>query len=351
MWGEDDIKFMRRCLDLASGAEGMTYPNPLVGSVIVHEGLIIGEGFHIAAGQAHAEENAINSVKDKGLFGRSTLYVSLEPCSHFGRRPPCADLIVSSGIKKVVAGTTDTSSKVSGKGFERLREAGIEVVAGVLEDECRHINRRFFTFHEKRRPYIILKWAQSADGFISPPVEKKTERKPTWIIGKAERAMVHRWRATEQSILAGAGTIRSDNPELNVRDWTGRNPVRLILSGSGRLDDIQPLFRTNGTNIVYTYDATCNIDDASVVIMNRSEDASAQIVRHLFNSGIQSLIVEGGAEVLNHFISGGAWDESRIFYGKRDFSAGVKAPELSGQVVSATEFSTSTLKVLMNVDA
>jgi diaminohydroxyphosphoribosylaminopyrimidine deaminase / 5-amino-6-(5-phosphoribosylamino)uracil reductase len=351
MWGEDDIKFMRRCLDLASGAEGMTYPNPLVGSVIVHEGLIIGEGFHIAAGQAHAEENAINSVKDKGLLESSTIYVSLEPCSHFGRRPPCADLIISSGIKKVIAGTTDTSIKVSGKGFERLKEAGIEVVSGVLEDECRHINRRFFTFHEKKRPYIILKWAQSADGFISPPVEEKTERRPTWIIGKAERAMVHRWRAAEQSILAGAGTMRSDNPELNVRDWTGKDPVRLILSGSGSLSDIQPLFRTNGTNIVYTYDATCNIDDASVVIMNRSEDASAQIERHLYDSGIQSLIVEGGAEVLNHFISTGAWDEARIFYGKSDFVAGVEAPELSGQVVSVTEFSTSTLRVLMNVDA
>jgi diaminohydroxyphosphoribosylaminopyrimidine deaminase / 5-amino-6-(5-phosphoribosylamino)uracil reductase len=348
MWEEEDIKFMTRCLDLARGAEGMTYPNPLVGSVIVCEGRIIGEGYHIRAGEAHAEENAINSVSDKRKLRESTLYVSLEPCSHFGKRPPCADLIISSGIRKVVAGTRDTSSKVSGKGFDKLRQAGVAVVEGVLADECRYLNRRFFTYNEKRRPYIILKWAQSADGFISPPVEAKTERKPTWIIGKAERAMVHRWRASEQSILVGAGTLRSDNPELNVRDWTGSNPVRIVLSGSGNLEGLIPLFRTNGTNIVFTYSEACKLSDSEVVLMKKGVNASEFIAQDLFHRGKQSLIVEGGAEVLNHFIETGLWDEARIFTGKMDFGSGVMTPSIQGQVISSAGFSASSLRVLNN---
>ena len=201
-----DNKFMKRCLDLAVRAEGMTYPNPLVGSVIVYEGVIIGEGYHLRAGAPHAEVNAINSVSDKLLLSKSTLYVSLEPCSHSGKTPPCADFIVSNNIPRVVVGTADTSSKVSGRGISRLKTAGCDVICGILEAECRSINRRFFTFHEKGRPYITLKWAQSADGYIDVPRNGKSKSKPAWITGKSERVLVHRWRASEQSILVGAHT-------------------------------------------------------------------------------------------------------------------------------------------------
>jgi len=348
MQGEDDIKFMRRCLDLALSAEGLTYPNPMVGSVIVYNGLIIGEGYHLKAGAPHAEENAILSVKDKDLLRNSVLYVNLEPCSHFGRRPPCTDLIISNGIRKVVMGTKDTSEKVSGKGKEKLESAGCEVIIGILEKECRYLNRRFFTFHEKKRPYVILKWAQSSDGFIDIERDKKSERKPTWIIGKAERVLVHKWRASEQSILAGAGTIRSDNPDLTVRDWTGKNPLRLVLSGSGDMGVDQPLFRTIGTNIVFTHNASARIPDSEIVKLDKGRDSIEQVAEYLYNKNIQSVIVEGGAQVLNNFISTGLWDEARIFYGNKNFMQGIKAPVIKGKVYSATKFSSSTLKVILN---
>jgi diaminohydroxyphosphoribosylaminopyrimidine deaminase / 5-amino-6-(5-phosphoribosylamino)uracil reductase len=348
MQAEDDIKFMRRCLDLAISAEGLTYPNPMVGSVIVHKGLIIGEGYHLKAGAPHAEENAIISVKDKALLRDSVLYVNLEPCSHFGRRPPCSDLIISEGIRRVVIGTIDSSDKVSGKGKEKLESAGCEVVTGVLEDECRYLNRRFFTFHEKRRPYIVLKWAQSADGFIDIERDKNSERKPTWIIGKAERVLVHKWRASEQSILAGAGTIRSDNPDLTVRDWTGKSPLRLVLSGSGDLGNCQPLFRTIGTNIVFTHNVSAHIPDSTIVKMDKDRDSLIQVIEYLYNTGIQSVIIEGGAQVLNNFISAGLWDEARIFYGNKNFMKGIRAPGINGKIHSVTKFSSSTLKVILN---
>jgi diaminohydroxyphosphoribosylaminopyrimidine deaminase/5-amino-6-(5-phosphoribosylamino)uracil reductase len=348
MQGKDDIKFMRRCLSLASSAEGFTYPNPLVGSVIVHKGLIIGEGYHLKAGAPHAEEIAINSVKEKSLLKDSVLFVNLEPCSHFGKRPPCSDLIIKEGIRRVVIGTIDSSEKVSGKGKEKLESAGCKVVTGVLEDECRYINRRFFTFHEKKRPYIILKWAQSADGFIDIERDKGSERKPTWIIGKAERVLVHKWRASEQAILAGAGTIRSDNPELTVRDWTGENPLRLILSGTGDLGKWQPLFRTIGTNIVFTYNASAKIPDSTIVKMDKERDSVRQVAEYLYNTGIQSVIIEGGKQVLDHIVLSGLWDEARIFYANKNFMRGVKAPVLNGRIHSETKFSSSTLKVLLN---
>jgi diaminohydroxyphosphoribosylaminopyrimidine deaminase / 5-amino-6-(5-phosphoribosylamino)uracil reductase len=348
MQGEDNIKFMRRCLDLALSAEGLTYPNPMVGSVIVHNGLIIGEGYHLKAGAPHAEENAIISVKDKDLLRDSVLFVNLEPCSHFGRRPPCTDLIISNGIKKVVIGTKDTSEKVSGKGKEKLENSGCEVVTGILENECRYLNRRFFTFHEKKRPYIILKWAQSSDGFIDIERDKKSERKPTWIIGKAERVLVHKWRASEQAILAGAGTIRSDNPDLTVRDWTGKNPLRLVLSGSGELGANQPLFRTIGTNIVFTHNASARIPDSEIMKLDKDRDSVSQVAEYLYNEDIQSVIVEGGAQVLNNFISTGLWDEARIFYGDKNFMKGIKAPVIDGEIHSSAKFSSSTLKVILN---
>lgn len=344
----DDIKFMRRCLELAGKAEGMTYPNPLVGSVIVNNGKIIGEGYHLKAGEAHAEVNAINSVKDRNLLKRSVLYVNLEPCSHSGKTPPCTDMIISSGISQVVVGTIDTSEKVSGKGIRNLRNAGCEVTTGVLEEECRWINRRFFCYNEKKRPYIILKWAQSADGYIDMLRKDENPGNGAWITGKSERVLVHRWRASEQAILAGAGTVRKDNPQLNVRYWTGNDPVRLILSSSGKLDDNTVLLNINGTNIVFTHgDITKKINGLKVKL-NNNETSARQVTEFLYNEGIQSVIIEGGREVLNHFISAGFWDEARIFYGKDKFNDGIMAPKIYGKQVSGMVFSRSTLKIITN---
>ena len=344
----DDIKFMRRCLDLAGKAEGMTYPNPLVGSVIVHDRIIIGEGYHLKAGGPHAEVNAINSVRNKNLLGSSSLYVNLEPCSHTGKTPPCADLIISGGIRKVIIGTTDTSEKVAGEGIAKLTDAGCDVITGVLGKECRRINRRFFTFNEKNRPYIILKWAQSADGFLDADRGADHKHKPARITGNTERALVHKWRASEQSILVGTGTLKADNPQLNVRYWAGNDPLRLILSGSGLLDSNAAIFNANGTNIVFTYNADAGISDTTFVKLNRSRSAALQISDYLYSIDIQSILIEGGARVLGHFISEGLWDEARIFYGKDYFKNGIKAPELKGVIISQTIFSRSLLKILIN---
>ncbi len=348
MSGDDSIKFMRRCIELAGKAEGMTYPNPMVGSVIVHNGVITGEGYHLKAGAPHAEVLAIESVKDKKSLRSSTLYVNLEPCSHQGKTPPCADLIVSHRIPEVVIGTVDTSSKVAGRGIERLRDAGCRIVTGILEDECRYLNRRFFTFHERNRPYIILKWAQSADGFIDITRNESTAQGPNWITGKPERVLVHRWRAAEQAILAGAGTIRQDNPRLDVREWSGKNPVRIILSGSGNLGKKLAVTELIGSNIVFTSNGKANIPGALMVKLDSDLTAAKQISSWLFEKGIQSLIVEGGAQTINHFIKSDLWDEARIFSGFGSFRNGIRAPVVEGKIEALVSYGLSSLKILVN---
>lgn len=345
MGEEVDNKFMRRCLELASAAEGMTYPNPLVGCVIVSDGIIIGEGYHMRAGEAHAEINAINSVSDKSLLRSSTLYVNLEPCSHFGKTPPCADFIISSGIPRIIIGTPDTSEKVSGKGAEKLRMAGCEVKTGVLGEECRRINRRFFTINEKKRPYIILKWAESADGYIDHLRNEGELNEHAWISGKPERVLVHKWRSEEAAILVGAGTIRSDNPRLNVREWKGRNPVRIILTSTGNLGKELHLNETNGTLIVFTHNENADIPGADKVILDKNKEASQQIAEYLYQKGIGSLFIEGGAKVINHFISTGFWDEARVFKGKTGFGGGVKAPDFNYKFSQGTRFTGSSLGI------
>ncbi|MCX6322479.1 MAG: bifunctional diaminohydroxyphosphoribosylaminopyrimidine deaminase/5-amino-6-(5-phosphoribosylamino)uracil reductase RibD [Bacteroidia bacterium] len=344
---KNDIKFMRRCLELASKAEGLTYPNPMVGSVIVHDGKIVGEGYHLKAGEPHAEVNAINAVSEKAKLKSSTLYVNLEPCSHFGKTSPCADFIISNSIPRVIIGTVDTSEKVSGQGLIRLRDAGCEVITGVVEDECRRLNRRFFTFHEKKRPYITLKWAQSADGYldISRSEDHKTE--PTWITGKPERVLVHKWRASEQAILVGAGTVRADDPSLNVREWKGTHPLRIILSSSGSLNKESIVNETNSTVVVFTHNMNANIAKAVKVKLNDNVPSALQIAEYLFSAGIQSLLIEGGAKVLNHFISNGLWDEARVFTGENYFKGGVKAPLIHGTLLSRTIFSGSSLEIYL----
>ena len=344
----DDIKFMRRCLELASKAEGFTYPNPLVGSVIVHEDRIVGEGYHLKAGELHAEVNAIQAVADKTKMKSSTLYVNLEPCSHFGKTPPCADFINSNLIPRVVIGTVDTSEKVSGEGVSRLRNAGCEVLTGVAEEECRRINRRFFTFHEKKRPYITLKWAQSSDGFLDIMRTGNHNTEPTWITGKPERVLVHRWRAAEQVILAGAGTVRADDPKLNVREWGGNDPMRLILSSSGSIDKDSAFLQGGKAAVVFTDNTDADIPGAVKIKIDHKLPACMQITQYLFDTGIQSLLIEGGARVLGHFISHGLWDEARVFTGEKYFEEGVKAPVINGTQFSRSVFNSSILKVYLN---
>jgi diaminohydroxyphosphoribosylaminopyrimidine deaminase/5-amino-6-(5-phosphoribosylamino)uracil reductase len=346
-----DIKFMQRCLDLAVKAEGMTYPNPMVGSVIVHEGRIIGEGYHIKAGGPHAEVRAVESVEKKELLTSSTLYVNLEPCSHLGKTPPCADMLVSYKIPRVVVGTVDTSDKVSGKGISKLQNAGCEVTTGVCVEECRRLNRRFFTFHEKKRPYITLKWAQSKDGFIDKVRRDGYKIEPNWITGMSEKILVHKWRASEQAILVGAGTIRADNPQLNVREWTGNNPVRIILSGSGSLPDDPAIIRSIGSIIVFTfYPEKIALPGSVVIRLNHNESAARQISEALFGWGVQSLFIEGGAQVLDHFIRTGYWDEARIFHGMEPFKEGIKAPEIKGKLYAEKLFGKSKLETLLNTE-
>jgi diaminohydroxyphosphoribosylaminopyrimidine deaminase / 5-amino-6-(5-phosphoribosylamino)uracil reductase len=349
MSGETDLKFIHRCLELASRAEGNTYPNPLVGSVIVHEGLIIGEGFHRKAGGPHAEAAAIESVRNKKLLSTSTLYVNLEPCSHFGKTPPCADLIISYKIPRIVVGTKDTSEKVSGRGLEKMKSSGSSVTVGVAEEECRRINRRFFTFNEKKRPYITLKWAESTDGFLDIKRGSESVAEINWITGKPERILVHKWRASEQSILVGAGTVRIDDPKLNVREWKGNNPLRVILSGSGKLPEDIAMIHAEGSTIIFTcFPEKINLPDVIPVKLNDHEPAALQISNFLYESGLQSLLIEGGRQVLEHFITSGIWDEARVFRGKTEFGDGIKAPEIRGRSYLKQEFSSSSLEIIIN---
>jgi diaminohydroxyphosphoribosylaminopyrimidine deaminase/5-amino-6-(5-phosphoribosylamino)uracil reductase len=317
----------------------------MVGCVIVHNGEILGEGYHLRAGEPHAEVIAINAVSARERLKLSTLYVNLEPCSHFGKTPPCADFIILNEIPRIVIGTIDTSNKVSGKGVSKLIEAGCDVRTGVLETECRRLNRRFFSYHEKRRPYIILKWAQSADGYLDIIRSEGNNSGPTWITGKPERVLVHKWRACEQTILAGAGTIRADNPRLDVRDWSGPNPLKLILSSSGTINNESSVLFQNHNTVLFTHNKNADITKGVKVILKEDAFSSDQICRYLYQCGIQSLFIEGGAEVLNHFISTGFWDEARIFTGKEYFREGVKAPQLEGILFSKTVFSGSSLEI------
>lgn len=345
---KEDTKYMQRCLELAEKAEGLTWPNPMVGAVIVHEGRIIGEGYHLRCGGPHAEVIAINSVSDKEKLKHSTLYVNLEPCSHYGKTPPCTDLILTHSIPRVVTGTVDTSDKVSGKGIATLSNAGVEVVTGICEDDCRRLNRRFFTYHEKKRPYITLKWAQSADRYLDIIRTENQSQVPNWITGKPERILVHRWRAAEETILVGAGTIRADDPKLNVREWGGNNPRRLILSGSGIIDKNASILKGDQVTLIFTDNYNVEIPGAKIIRLEKNIPACKNIAQYLFGSGIQSMLVEGGAMVLNHFISNGLWDEARIFTGQECFKDGVKAPEIFGKLYRRTIFRSSVLEIYLN---
>ena len=321
-------KYIKRCIQLAKNGLGTTYPNPMVGSVIVYDGQIIGEGWHKKAGEPHAEVNAVRSVKDKSLLTKATIYVSLEPCSHFGKTPPCCDLIISNGIPNVVIGTVDPNIQVAGKGIKKLMEAGVNVTVGVLEEECYQLNKRFFTFHNKKRPYIILKWAESQDGYIAP-IQKK-ENKPVWITNQYSRQLVHKWRSEEQAILVGTQTAIDDNPKLDVRDWTGNNPIRIVLDASRKIPENNQLFDNQIKTIVISKTATeISTENCIFESINFDSDIAIQIANILFQHQIQSVIIEGGAKTLQTFIDANLWDEARLFKGSTLIQNGKKAPNFN----------------------
>ena len=329
--------YIKRCIQLAKNGLPTAMPNPSVGAVIVFENKIIGEGYTSAYGGNHAEVNAISSVKNKELLAKSTIYVSLEPCSHFGKTPPCCDLIIKNKIPNVVIGTVDSNSKVSGQGIEKLIEAGANVIVGILEAECRESNKRFFTFHEKKRPYIILKWAESEDGFIAP--SSKNEQKPVWITNIYSRQLVHKWRSEEAAILVGTQTVIDDNPKLDVRDWTGKNPTRIVLDKNNRIPKESYIFDIRQKTLV--------ISDKEI---NYSENVALQIATFLFNNNLQSVIIEGGRQTLQTFIEANLWDEARIFRGKEMFSSGTKAPVITRKIVAKSKIDHDELLIYLNYD-
>ncbi len=328
---------MRRCLQLARGGEGSTSPNPMVGAVIVHEGRIIGEGYHIKCGGPHAEVNAIASVKEPQLLCKSTMYVSLEPCAHFGKTPPCADLIVEKRIKRVVVGSTDPFTKVNGLGIKKLLNAGIEVSVGVLEAECKRLNRRFFTRQTLGRPYIILKWAQSADGFIDRLRTDESGDDHVWFSTPITRTLAHQLRAECDAILVGARTALLDNPSLTTRLWAGTSPLRVVIDPKGTLPQGLHLFDGEVPTRAYVLEGAEpvyeNHEGVTVVKMELGASMTRKIVDDLAAEQVQSLIVDGGAATLRAFIGDNLWDEARVETAPTKLSSGVAAPQLSGALL------------------
>ncbi len=340
--------YIKRCIDLAKNGLGTTYPNPMVGSVIVYKNEIIGEGWHQKSGAPHAEVNAINSVKDKSLLSKATIYVSLEPCSHFGKTPPCCDLILKHQIPNVVLGSVDPNRKVAGAGIKKLQENGTNVIVGVLEKECRELNKRFFTFHNKKRPYIILKWAESQDGFMAPLTKEKKE--PVWISNTFSRQLVHKWRSEEQAILVGTNTVLEDNPKLDVRNWTGENPIRIVLDKNGRISKnchvkdgrIMTIVLTEEENLT----SSENLSYEKCIFDKRLTKTIAAIA---LKYSIQSILIEGGKHTLQTFIDDNLWDEARVFKGTTYLKNGVKAPDLNGHFL-LKNIKSDQLKLYFNHD-
>ncbi len=344
-------KYIKRCIELAQNGLGTTYPNPMVGSVIVYENKIIGEGWHKKAGEPHAEVNAVRSVKDKSLLKKATIYVSLEPCSHFGKTPPCCDLIIANEIPNVVVGTVDPNEKVAGKGIFKLIEAGANVTVGVLEEECNELNKRFFTFHQKKRPYIILKWAESRDGFLAPEKIANQDRKPIWITNPYSRQLVHKWRTEEQAILVGTQTVVDDNPKLNARDWAGNNPIRIVIDQNNRIDSDSFIFDDTVKTIIFSSKALQSAkQNTQVETIDFSKKIVPQILDVLYQNQIQSVIIEGGRQTLQSFIDENMWDEARIFNGKSSFASGTKAPDISRKNGIKTNILNDELIQIRNYD-
>ena len=327
--------YINRCLQIAKNGLGTTRPNPMVGAVIVYNNKIIGEGYTSPYGESHAEVNAINSVNNKSLLNKSSLYVTLEPCSHHGKTPPCSDLIIKHKIPKVIIGCIDDNPEVAGKGIKKLIASGCDVTVGVLENECKKHHKRFFTFHNKKRPYIILKWAETNNGFIAPKTKK--EQKPVWISNTYSRQLVHKWRTEEHAILVGTNTVAHDNPNLTVRHWTGNNPIRIVIDRNNKLDKNHSVFNNETETIIISEDS-----------IDFSKDLALEVCRVLHNRNINSVIIEGGKKTLQTFIDANIWDEARVVTGTTQFNEGIFAPQFSGKLISEQKIIDDILKVYVN---
>ena len=322
-----DEKYMARCLQLAQLGGGFVSPNPMVGAVIVCNDRIIGEGYHRHIGEAHAEPNAIRSVKNKDLFSQSTLYVNLEPCSHYGKTPPCADLIVEKGIKRVVIGTLDPNPKVSGRGAEILCNAGVEVIVGVLGNECRTLNRRFFTFQIKKRPYILLKWAQTRDGFIDHCRSDNTMH-ALKISNNITQLLTHKMRSENMAIMVSTNTVLLDNPSLTLRYWFGKTPLRIAIDRKGLIPESYLIKDGKVLTMIFTREKPASKPNLEFVHIAEHEDNLPLILEALYEHNVHSVLVEGGAKLISSFISSGLWDEANIEISDVSIGEGVAAPVL-----------------------
>jgi len=327
-------KYISRCIELGKLGIGNTYPNPSVGCCLVVDDKIIGEGYTSIAGGNHAEVNAINSVKDKSLIKDSTIYVTLEPCCHHGKTPPCVDKIVANGIKKVVIGIKDPNPLVCGKGIEKLKENGVEVISGVLKNECIEHHKRFLSYIINKRPYIILKWAETADGFIAP--KEKNINKPYWISNIKSRQLVHKWRSEEQAILVGAKTIREDDPRLTTRDWEGKNCDIYILSKNSFQKDYK----------IFNQDSKVKILDSQEI--DYDKDIVKQVCDKFYDDKILSIIVEGGTKTLSNFIDSGIWDEMRVFKTKEKLGDGINGPVIKYKASKEFDIGDNKLEYYLN---
>jgi diaminohydroxyphosphoribosylaminopyrimidine deaminase/5-amino-6-(5-phosphoribosylamino)uracil reductase len=321
-------KYMQRCIQLAKNGLGTTYPNPIVGSVVVYENKIIGEGWHKKSGEAHAEVIAVSSVKNKDLLKESTLYVSLEPCAHVGKTPACSTMIIQNKIPNVVIGCTDSSDKVNGKGINMLTNAGVNVTYGILEPECINLNKRFFTFHEKKRPYIVLKWARTIDGFIDLIREPLMPIQPNRITDEYAGMLVHKRRTQEQAIMVATETAQKDNPRLNVRDWSGIHPIRIVLDRTLKLNENLHLLDDTQPTIVFTEKKIKSKINTNYIQISFGNNFYNEFFQVLYNKGIQSVFVEGGAKFLQNLIDNNFWDEAEEYIGNIKFIKGVDAPKI-----------------------
>lgn len=321
--------FMKRCFQLAEQGLGHAAPNPMVGSVIVHDGKVIGEGYHQTYGEGHAEVNAVASVANKSLLADSTIYVNLEPCAHHGKTPPCADMIITNRIPRVVVSNIDPFEKVAGAGIKRMRDAGIEVTTGILESEGLELNRRFFTFHTKQRPYIILKWAQTTDGFLDHVRSPESSEKPLKITSKETNQLVHKWRTEESAILVGSNTAHLDDPQLTARLWPGKNPLRILIDPRLSVPASAKLLRDGLPTLVFNTVKSGVENNATYHQLAEVNDLLPEMMKTLHHSGVQSMIVEGGRATLQNFIDAELWDEARVLTGPQRIGSGVAAPNLN----------------------
>ncbi len=330
--------YMNRCLQLAQKGEGFTYPNPMVGAVIVHKDRIVGEGYHRHYGGPHAEVNAILSVQEDSLLPQSTMYVSLEPCSHYGKTPPCADLIIEKKIPRVVIATPDPNPLVSGNGIQKMKQAGIDVTVGVMEKEAKEQNRVFFTNQLCNRPYIILKWAQSKDGFIDHQRASLLENPPAKISNELTHTIVHKFRTRVQGIMVGTNTVIMDNPRLTARRWFGNNPTRIVIDRKRKLQASSFVFDDEAPTIVFTESDDYPVKNVKPIRIDFTDNVNEQIIKSLYSEGICSVLIEGGARLLNSFIKSNLWDEAFVEISQKKLGNGVLSPKIYGDEIEVNKY-------------